>query len=872
MRAIGRNAAMRVTITLLGAAVVAVIALTVAMQRPYVMRIAPASATFDHASIGWQAGERSAAGVSFRWTLDESTLTFRGARRALPANRRLMLGMTFSGRPPGSPVAMVTLMANGQTIDRWSSDVEHRVAVDVAPLLRRDDELRLTLNTETFSPPRDRRELGVALIDDARIEAWPGRPIPAPDAAASVALLGALAALAMGRRAAPRLRLVAAGAMGIAIFLGVLLARGWFWRAALPLELTLGAIVAARWTPEWWAALSWPVRAAHRRLGLNARWLVLGGGATAVAGQSVIALHRWTPAGVGLLAVGLVVMLVGLTPSPRTADAIRVGEAGERRDAALSPSPDRMRVGRWQIVALVAIAAVAGGLRLALLTEMPASLFRDEARHALAAMRILDDPSYRPIYEPDIALPALFLYPLALWFKAFGFSLLTLRLFMAAVGVADVLLLFALGRRLFGARVGLIAAFLFAASFWALRMQRVALIPAFSTGLVLLALWLFARAVQLRRWRDWVIAGIGAAGTVYAYHSAPFALVLMAGVAVAFLWRSPRRFVRVWLPRFALFAAIFLVLAAPLVRYIATHFAEYSARPKQTAIFSEQNLHRLGQDQLAALEANVGPNLGMYTVQGDREAKHNLPFAPNLDALTAVLFLLGLGLAASGWLARSPYAVPPFGRRFVVGYLAALMIPSLLAIDAPNTLRAFDTAPPALLLAALGAEAVWVRMISGTSTRVVARDRQAGAVLATIALGTILALNTGTYFWRMRTDQRETLRFDTYFASQAGKRIAGSAGGSAPVVFFVPRAEIDRDVFPFFLRVANGAATVRPLEEVNGADLPARFVILLPNGALSPSPDTIIAGLSWARDLQRVPGKSPAGARGVPAFIEYRAW
>ena len=166
-----------------------------------------------------------------------------------------------------------------------------------------------------------------------------------------------------------------------------------------------------------------------------------------------------------------------------------------------------MRLRTWQIVALVGIAALAVALRLTLLTEMPASLFRDEARHALKAARILDDATYRPVYEPEISLPALFLYPLALAFKIFGVSMLTLRLFMASVGVADVLLFFFLARRLFGTRVGLIAAYLFAVAFWALRMQRVALAPCFSTGLVLLGLLLFVRAVQTAP-----LVGLGAGG------------------------------------------------------------------------------------------------------------------------------------------------------------------------------------------------------------------------------------------------------------------------------------------------------------------------------------------------------------------------
>jgi len=81
---------------------------------------------------------------------------------------------------------------------------------------------------------------------------------------------------------------------------------------------------------------------------------------------------------------------------------------------------------------------------------------------------------------------------------------------------------------------------------------------------------------------------------------------------------------------------------------------------------------------------------------------------------------------------------------------------------------------------------------------------------------------------------------------------------------------IDRDVFPFFARVMRDSGSLASLEGVSAATLPARYAILLPNGASDPQPDAVIAALPWAKGLERVPGNSPAGAGGVPAFIEYR--
>ncbi len=867
-----------------GVVLFAIIGLVAAMQRPVTMTIGAASAAFDHASTGWNAGERAADGTVFRWTSAESTLNFRAARRILPANVPLTLTMRFAARPPGAPIGTVTLVANGKTLDTWPSSVEHPVAVDVASLLRRHDELHLTIRVDkTYAPPRDERQLGVQFVGDARLTPGRGLSLPSPDAALSGALLVLLAWFAVGGDADLRWRRVAAGGMAIGVALGVLLARIPFWRVAMPLELALAALVAVRWAREWWAAAAWPVHAVRVRARLDDRTVIAAGAAVALVGQVIVAQHRWMFVGAVALVVGLVIVLSVLIPHPlpaqRAPGSPLPGGKGEG-EQLLSP-----RV----VITLVGIAALAVALRLMLLTEMPASLFRDEARHALHAARILDDPSYRPIYEPEIYLPALFLYPLALAFRLFGVSILTMRLLMALIGVGDLLLFFLLARRLFGARVALIAAYLSAVSFWALRVERLGFAQSFAFGLILLALLLFVRAVQTGRWRDWALAGVGAGGTVYAYYTGPFALVLIGLVALAFLARGPRSFARFWLPRFALLAVISLMIAAPLLRYIALHFDQYAIRPGQTAIFSEANLRRLGEDRLAALQANIAPNLGMYTVRGDFEPKHNLPFAPHLDAMTAIFFLIGLALVLARWRTDPPDAARRFGERFALGYLAVMLVPSILAIDAPNTFRAFDTLAPALLIAALAIDAVWLRFVPALSPSPVngsvavrrrlprtplSRAAGAGSPLGSMGVGAILlailALNAGTYFGVMRNNPKETLRFDTYFASQAGKRIVAESAALPGMTYYVPRETIDRDVFPFFARVIGGAGSLAPLEGVSPATLPARYAILLPDRASDPPPDTIIAALSWAKGLERIPGNSPAGAGGIPAFIEYR--
>ena len=70
---------------------------------------------------------------------------------------------------------------------------------------------------------------------------------------------------------------------------------------------------------------------------------------------------------------------------------------------------------------LVLLISVA--LRVYQLDSVPAGTWFDEAQNGLEALRMLRDPSYRPVYIPELTqLPALFFYGIALSFHFFGVS------------------------------------------------------------------------------------------------------------------------------------------------------------------------------------------------------------------------------------------------------------------------------------------------------------------------------------------------------------------------------------------------------------------------------------------------------------------
>ncbi len=101
----------------------------------------------------------------YRWTRDISTFILPGVGRNVP----LELTFYLTGRPQGSPPPDFTVIADGTTVATLepSGYPPQPYRVTVPASANRDDDLTLLLTSKAFSPPGERRLLGV-LVD--RIE------------------------------------------------------------------------------------------------------------------------------------------------------------------------------------------------------------------------------------------------------------------------------------------------------------------------------------------------------------------------------------------------------------------------------------------------------------------------------------------------------------------------------------------------------------------------------------------------------------------------------------------------------------------------------------------------------------------------------
>jgi 4-amino-4-deoxy-L-arabinose transferase-like glycosyltransferase len=397
-------------------------------------------------------------------------------------------------------------------------------------------------------------------------------------------------------------------------------------------------------------------------------------------------------------------------------------------------------------------------LRLYHLDALPYGLWRDEARHALVALRMLEDPSYRPIYEPrnGVHLPGLGLAPFALALEVWGIHIWSLRTVTALAGALTVLPLYALARRLFGrADVALLAAAFLAVSSWHISLSRFSFPTVFDPLLSLSGLWLLLVALapaetpphsgRLRRGGAALLGGVCLGLAAQTYHTgrlAPLAAALLVLLLLAFQPRQWRR----WLGVGALGALALALTVSPLVGYALRHPESFNDRVGAVFLLHPDVLE--ARPPLAALDDSLGRHLLMFNVRGDTNGRHHAPGAPLLDYATGAGFVVGVLLLLRGWR--------DWRSLFVLGALALGLLPSLLAVEGPHAMRSIGALAYACICAALGwrAAAGWLARHAPTGPlRAVARS------LPLLVLALALALNAWLYFGRMPTNPRVWVSF-----------------------------------------------------------------------------------------------------------------
>ena len=841
--------------------VLASIALLLMYARPLTQTIAVGDPNDRAATLGFNAAERNPAGVTYRWTDDNSTLIFRAAGLAFPTNRPLVFTLTMAAsRPAGAAGPQVAIERNGVSLDRRIVGAEERPRVALDGALDGMVDTRIILTGDTFTPSGDRRALGIAVLGPAQLVEETSAGIALPPLAAwwrwqLMIACGWGVALGLLRRP---VRATIAGVLLVATFtLAAALDRPRFWEFSHLSLLLLVALLPLVWRDDLARLAARLLGVAHNR-GVPTPVITLLGLLPLITGQALLTSKQQIPLALILGALGLIIVpatLIVSTDARQPNDAkgapIEIATGGPAGDNLAAPGgfPGR----RSELLALTAILVLAAAARFYNLDAIPFGMWRDEARHGLEALRILTEPDYRPVYIPNISLPGLYPTLLAADFKLFGASLASLRGLTAGAGLLTIAALWVVARQLWGPRVALVAALLGAVGSWRVSIDRLAFDTAPTTLCTLASFALFLTGVaQVRRGGRGLVAfalsGLCGGLAIYNYYPGRFALPVLAGATIVLLLRERGGFTRRFWPGLVICAVVAALTLIPLGQYAIEQPDTFFKRTEQVFVLSDQYLE--GRTKLEAVEQNIMRHGGMFNWRGEPNARHHAPNWPLLDVVTALCFAVGLALAIISALRFG------FPALFLLGWLIALLAPSIVSVDAPSAVRAQDAAPAAYLLAAVGLVAIGERLRGLDAPRLL---RRAAPRLCGAALILAVAINLWIYFIRLPGDPRVLGKFQYVGETRAGLAIRAAREREPGLVAYVPSPFLSVEALQF-------TAWGTPLRELPNdptALSPGPLLIIVPRGEERDFAKDVADArrVATAAGLREVPGeRTPGGA------------
>ncbi len=390
---------------------------------------------------------------------------------------------------------------------------------------------------------------------------------------------------------------------------------------------------------------------------------------------------------------------------------------------------------RGALIAILVLAVVVFGWAL---TSIPAEVHGDDAEVGLDAIRLLE--SFNLFAAGWFELPRFHALPTAISLRLFGATLLGLRMTSAVLGVAGVLLLFAVVRRLWSADLALLAALLLIGQRFWIHLSRAGYhyvdTPVFS----LLVIWLLLRLWQDGRLGAALWCGIALGLGIQTYYASRLVPPLLVLTWLAWLPETPRGQRRARVLQLVVVGVTALAVAAPLFGYFAHHWADFWERTRDTSMFTPAARHHLaygyGSDSLGVILAiQLRAALSLFNLTGDNSVQYGYG-APLLDPVSGALFVLGTGLAILGLRQRRL-------RLVVLWTVLPLIAGAALTVDTPFYPRISGLVPFAVLLVAL---ALWQMRAALAAALPRPYRRWAIATVLGAATALILAINWRTYF------------------------------------------------------------------------------------------------------------------------------
>ncbi|MFZ5982639.1 MAG: ArnT family glycosyltransferase [Patescibacteria group bacterium] len=355
---------------------------------------------------------------------------------------------------------------------------------------------------------------------------------------------------------------------------------------------------------------------------------------------------------------------------------------------------------------LLMIIALGFFLRIWNINEAPPGIYPDEAVNGEDALRAIHEGTWAWFYSANQGREGLFMNIIAILFKFFGVSALTLKLPSIIFGTFTIWGTYLLSKELFQKdRLALIASFLTAVSFWAINFSRISFRANMLPFVLVFSFYFLWKGLRTQKFRDFafggLVFGIGL-HTYIAFRIAPLVLVF----TLLFLIWNRKKFLKNYWRHILVFIFFFLVSAFPMLyTFLVSHPEYLSSRSASVSILSPE----INQgDFWGTLGKTLSLSLAKYNFWGDQNWRHNYPPYPILDPLTGIGFLLGIisfivafFIKIKRRLSEKESSDRLVISVFLLSWFFLLLAPEFMTDEGlPHALRAIGTLPVVMIFSA----------------------------------------------------------------------------------------------------------------------------------------------------------------------------
>jgi 4-amino-4-deoxy-L-arabinose transferase-like glycosyltransferase len=367
-----------------------------------------------------------------------------------------------------------------------------------------------------------------------------------------------------------------------------------------------------------------------------------------------------------------------------------------------------------EFLCLVLILILAGFFRFWKLDEIPPGLYPDVAINGNEAFFSLKNKGFKVFYPENYGREGLMIWLIALSFKIFGISILSIRIVAATIGVLTVLGLYLLTKELFrqstiynlqfAIKIALFSSFFLAVSFWHTNFSRIGFRAILLPFVLVFSFYFLLRSYRKKTLLDSILAGIFFGLGFYTYTSFRVAVLILPVIFFPYWFVYKKEGGQ---KRFLLLTFFFLIVtffvALPIGIYFLKNPQDFISRATPVSIFAAEN-------PIKEFFKSLILHLGMFNFYGDPNWRHNFSGKPMLFFPVGILFLIGFFLAIKNSLKFRESLQFAICNLQLIAWFFIMLLPGILTREGlPHSLRVIGVIPPVFIFSGLGA--FWIYQI-----------------------------------------------------------------------------------------------------------------------------------------------------------------